>query len=504
MQHDIKVEIKRLALRAIYRAERRLEKKEDYQSRFAKRTGHRAALSVVKKPIVHRHFDPKYCRRNANFLAKTIWKKVLDQTYHPSPAVEFSIKKPGGGDRRLMAFSIPDAALANVLLRRIRGRNLKKFSPQSYAYHPDKNLFDAVLDMRGFIVPAEKIYSVQVDFKDFFESIPHGYLKSLLNSADLINTSVVERVAIERFMRHKYAKEADYASGSFTIRRRGTPQGSSISLILANLALHNLDRELEKTPSKFVRFADDVVALTTNYQAAVDIENHFYQFSKENGLTINRNKSPGINVLSSTEQEIRTISSLDYLGYCFTESGLTLGEKSKARIKRKISKLINLYLIEYIRDFGVNAYRYGRDFDWDLLGLITELRRYMYGGLAEKDIAEMLLEGRRLKRVSGLMGFYCLLDDHKCLAELDGWLVNAVRRAMVERNKIIFAKMGSSSVHPSNRELILGQWMSPAKWRGPKKPDFRIPSFRRGARAARKYYNIYGIKDVSPPKYHYS
>ena len=461
-------------------------------------------MSPTYKPVVHRHFDPVYCRRNANFLAKTIWKKVLDQTYEPNAAREFSIKKAGGGYRRLMEFSIPDAALANVLLRRIRGRNLKKFSPQSYAYHPDKNLFDAVLDMRGFIVPTEKIYSVQVDFKDFFESIPHAYIISLLNNSELINASVVERVAIERIMRHKYANEADYISGKFSIRRRGTPQGSSISLILANLALHNLDKDLEKTPSKFVRFADDVVALTTNYQAAVDIESQFYRFSKENGLTINRSKSPGINALSSTDQEIRTINSLDYLGYCFNENGLTLGDKSKVRIKRKVSKLINIYLIEYIRDFSVGNYRYGPDFDWDLLGLISELRRYMYGGLAEKDISEMLNEGKRLKRVSGLMGFYCLLDDHQCLAELDGWLVNTVRRAMVERNKIILAKMGGSSVSPSNRELILGHWMSPERWRGPKKPDFRIPSFRRGARAARKYYNIYGIEDVSPPKYHYS
>jgi hypothetical protein len=50
-----------------------------------------------------------------------------------------------------MAFSIPDAALANVVLRRARDRNLKRLSPSSFAYHPDKNVFDAIIALNFMI-----------------------------------------------------------------------------------------------------------------------------------------------------------------------------------------------------------------------------------------------------------------------------------------------------------------------------------------------------------------
>ena len=45
--------------------------------------------------------------------------------------------------------------------------------------------------------------------------------------------------------------------------------------------------------------------------------------------------------------------------------------------------------------------------------------------------------------------------------------------------------------------------MNPDAWRGDRKPSFRLPSFVRGWRAARKYYFTFGLKDVEPPKYGY-
>jgi retron-type reverse transcriptase len=37
----------------------------------------------------------------------------------------------------------------------------------------------------------------------------------------------------------------------------GTPQGGPISLLLANIILDDLDKELERRGHKFVRYADD-------------------------------------------------------------------------------------------------------------------------------------------------------------------------------------------------------------------------------------------------------
>lgn len=82
-------------------------------------------------------------------IATAIWNKVLRYEYDPEPALYFQIPKPDGTTRNITGFGIPDAALANVLLRRTLSRNKMRLSPRSYAYHPDKNVFDAILAVRA-------------------------------------------------------------------------------------------------------------------------------------------------------------------------------------------------------------------------------------------------------------------------------------------------------------------------------------------------------------------
>lgn len=506
MQTAIKREIKRLSDRAFAKCAAREKSAEEYRKRFEKRTGHTPSIS--SKPKVanpDRHFDPIFCKRNANFLAKTIWHKVQTGEYKPKPALHFQIDKPGGGKRDIMAFSIPDSALANVLMRRIRERNLKRFSPHSFAYHPNKNIFDAILDLRSYIITTDKVYSVQVDFRNYFESIPSNYLLGLIDDPEILIMTSAEKRAVKEFMFHKYAQRKQYAEATFETRRRGTPQGSSISLLLANLANHSLDVRLEKMPGKFVRFADDVTAVCGNYESAVAIEGCFDIHCRETGISINREKSPGIALLARKPGEIRTNSHIDYLGYRFKNNGLTLGKKAIKRIKGRVSRLIDLYLIHYIENVSFNKNRIDshKKYDWDLLGLISEIRNYLYGGLSESELLAMLHNGKKLRKMRGLMSFYALLDDEAPLRSLDGWLVNSLKRALRKRDAILRAKYKVNGLLPSDRDLILGTWADPTTWRGDEKPDFKLPSFRRGWRAARKYYYTFGLKDVIPPKYGY-
>lgn len=506
MQNAIRSEIKRVADRVFARKQARLNTEEDYRVRFEKRTGFDAGMPPDNGlGPVNRHFDPKYCKRNANFLAKTIWHKVIAGEYKPQPALNFFVDKADGTKRSLMAFSIPDTALANILMRRLRERNIKRFSPHSFAYHPDKNIFDAILDLRSFIRNTDKIYSVQIDFKNYFDSIPSTYLLKLLDNAEIFSLTPAEKKVLREFLFHRYARRSDYDEGKFHVRRRGTPQGSSISLILANLANHSLDTALEKLPGKFVRFADDVTALCESYEDAIKIERCFFEHCHDTGIEMNRKKSPGIAVLADREAEIRTVNHIDYLGYRFTENGLILSDKTVLRIQKKISKMVSVYLTYYISNTGFSPYRVsvaGR-YDWDLLGLISEIRNYLYGGLYEGEIGSMLRSGKKLRRVKELMSFYALLDDKEKLRYLDGWLAGVIERAMRKRDKILREKYDTAGLTPSSESLIRGDWLNLDSWRGDKKPEVRLPSFVRGWRAARKYYMTFGLKDIEPPKYGY-
>ena len=506
LENALKVEIKRLCRRAERRATKLLAKAQQHRSKFSKRTGLPAG---DPKPKTHnqpdRHFDPRYCARNANFLARTIWHKVLAGTYRPKPALNFDVPKSSGGSRSIMAFTIPDAALANITLRRAQNRNLKRLSPFSYAYHPDRNVFDALIALSGFITD-QRLFAVQIDFKNYFDSIPTRYLVSCVDDRELISLTPHERFIIKEFMHHQYAYSDDYPRQVFDRRVRGTPQGSSISLLLANLANHDLDKALERRSGRFVRFADDVVSLCSSYSEAEEIEGTFINHCRESGLEINQDKSPGIAIIGKANAELRSFLSFDYLGYRFTKDGLKVPKHVESRIFRKLSRLIHIYLIHYPQKFAFNTTRCRHNnapYDWDLLGLIHEIRGYLYGGLKEADLADFLKSGKRLHKMRGLMGFYALLNDVEALRNFDRWLVVNIMLAMRKRARILNAKYMHIGLQPSAEQLILGTWLDPAAWRNSDCPDARLPSFVRGWRAARKYYYTYGLEDVEPPRYEY-
>ena len=419
MRNALRAEIKRLSKKAFEKKTKAREVERQYREKFTRRTGLDAGVapSQTSSPL-HRHFDPAHCKRHANAIASGIWHKVLRREYMPEPAVYFEVPKPDGSQRGVMAFGIPDAALANVVLRRTLRRNKKRLSPHSYAYHPDKNVFDAILALKDFDRDG-KLFAVQIDFEKYFDNIPINYIRGKIADKSVVGLTPHEQDIYDAFLSHRYADKNSYLSNKFKRRVRGTPQGSSASLFLANLANDSLDRRLAAESGKFVRFADDVVALCGSYEEAQRLEQCFERHCEQSGLVVNRRKSPGIAVLSSYQQEIRTIDNFTYLGYSFRESGLGMPGKTVAKLKQKISRLINIYLLHELK-FGFNPTRASRNggYDWDLLGLVYELRRGFYGGLKEAEISEFLTSKNRLRRMHGLMGFYCLIEDPTELKEL--------------------------------------------------------------------------------------
>lgn len=477
------------------------------QDRFEKRTGLAAGVPgpAPHSTPIYKHFDPAHCARHANIIAKTIWRKVLDGSYEPTPALMFKKAKPQGGTREIMAFCIPDAALANVVLWRARSRNIKRLSPFSYAYHPDRDVFDAILALKGFMTE-QRLFAVQIDFKKYFDTIPTKYMEGCINDRELVAITPHERFILKEFMRHQYANADKYKTGVFSRRHIGTPQGSSVSLLLANLANHNLDKALERKSGRFVRYADDVVALCSNYSEAEEIEETFIDHCRDSGLVINEQKSPGIAIIGPENAEMRSFTGFDYLGYRFTKDGLKVPDHAWARITRKLSRLIHLHLIQYPSRFGFSNIRSRvgkKPYDWDLLALILELRGYLYGGLAEDEISKFLKSGDKLRKMRGLMGFYALLEDADTLKRLDTWLLVNLRLAMRKRQRILKIQYKRKGLSPSEEELILGTWLNKSAWRGGKCPDPRLPSFVRGWRAARKYYYTFGLEGVDPPPYSY-
>ena len=411
--------------------------------RYTKRTGQAAGAPVLQEPRwwkFHPHFNPRYCIKHSRFLSRVIWNKLQDGTYEPTTAVQFDLPKPDGSLRHIMAFSIPDAAVANVFHRSITSRNLNLFSSYSYAYRPDKNVFDAILHLKRSL-SHPKSYLIQYGFSKYFDTIDHGYIEKLVGNRDLFLLTSAERTAIGAFLRHKFAHVNDYPKQTWELRKRGVPQGCSLSLFLSNAAAHDLDLALERQNGTFARFADDVVAVAHSYTDARNIALQFRAHCKVAGIRINYKKSPGILLFDNGIErdqrtffidhddggDIATIDGFEYLGHRLCASGVTISTRAVKRIKRRISEVVYKHLFLYRRGPAgmLNSARVGAGFfDWDLVTCLNEIRRYLYGGLGEAQVSGFLANDEKLPFVRGLMAFYPLVTDPAPLIALDGWLEN--------------------------------------------------------------------------------
>ncbi len=509
LQSKIKRAIRFRAVKLLKKRTAIEAKAAEYRKKFSKRTGLPAGLPKPKTyPVLDNQFEPIYCLKRSSQIARGIWRSSLRKKYTAKAALLHRIPKPGALQKReIMEFSVPDAAFATVLNNLLLKRNLKRFSGNPFAYRPDRNQFDAIINLKQYL-RSDKIFVIQFDFKNYFDTIPHAYIKRLLDNYGIISISEAEKRVIDAFLIHKFATRKKYILGSFSQKKEiGTPQGSSVSLFLANLANDALAKRIEGVNGQFVRYADDVVAIANTYEDAIKIEQCFHEHCNDTGLEINFEKSDGIRLLSQKAQnEISTIQKFKFLGYDFSQKGCAISDKAIEKIKSKISRLIQIYLIQYVHKHNFNHNRTLPSsslpfFDWDLMGLVSEIRNYLYGGCSEDLIYSLLSEGKRIPPMRGLMSFYALVDSKDELMTLDGWMVNTLRCALNKRRLIFSGKY--SVIYPrfSNKSLILGSWYDPA-WNKTKFiPDPRLPSFVRGWRAAQKYYLTFGLSEAAPPPY---
>jgi hypothetical protein len=298
VEDALKTAIERQAKKLLERQKREHFASIKYKRRFRLRTGATPIDSEDRDPglwSVSAHFNPIYCIRHSKYLARVIWKKIIERSYEVKPAVLFEVPKDNGGFREIMVFSIPDAAVANLFNRKLRDRNRNLQSPFCYSYRKDRTIFDAILQTSS-LLKGDKLYVIQFDFARYFDSIRHEYINFIMEK-NLFLISPAEKFVINQFLKHRFAKLKDYRIEKFSTREVGVPQGSSLSLFLSNIAAHELDIDLARLNGMFVRFADDIVCVALEFGDASAITHAFKEHCYYSGISINFEKSPGICLL---------------------------------------------------------------------------------------------------------------------------------------------------------------------------------------------------------------
>lgn len=344
-------------------------------------------------------FNPFYVKRKSKAIARSIAKKIAEQIYEPFPPHIKNIPKPAGGYREIAIYQIPDAAVSKIYYERLLAKNKHRFSSFSYAYRNDRNVHFAIQDIWLDISRDARSFIAEFDFSDFFGSISHEYLRAQYSENGFF-ISDEEKYVIDSFLKE---------------RKKGIPQGTSISLFLANLVCWKLDLQLEREGLKFARYADDTVIWNADYQkicAAFRIVNEFSCSAK---IAINPKKSDGISLLTKEgfPTEFKSAkTSIDFLGYSISVDSVSIKPTSLMRIKKQISYLLYRNLIQPLRGSKLAGLIIpSSGIDPALLTALMQIRRYMYGGLTSQQLRNYI-SGRSTRiYFKGIMSFYPLVND---------------------------------------------------------------------------------------------
>jgi RNA-directed DNA polymerase len=195
-----------------------------------------------------------------------VWNRMSSGSYFPPPVKAVEIPKPhGGGTRVLGVPTVADRVAQTVVARRLEARVEPIFHPDSYGYRPGRSALDAVAACRKRCW--RKDWVIDLDVQKFFDSVPWD----LVVKAVAANT---DQPWVVLYVRRWLAAPLQLPDGTLAERDRGTPQGSAVSPVLANLFLHYafdvwMAREYPDVP--FERYADDGVVHCDSQRQAREV-----------------------------------------------------------------------------------------------------------------------------------------------------------------------------------------------------------------------------------------
>ncbi len=187
-------------------------------------------------------------------------ERVHRGAYRALPSRRQYIPKPDGRQRPLAIAALEDKLVQRAVTMVLNQIYEEDFLGFSYGFRPGRGQHDALDALHVGITRRKVSWILDADIAGFFDSLSQSWLLRF----------VEHRIGDRRLLRliRKWLKAGIVEEGRRTVPEQGTPQGSVISPLLANVYLHYvLDLWAHRWRQRhargeiiIVRYADDVVA----------------------------------------------------------------------------------------------------------------------------------------------------------------------------------------------------------------------------------------------------
>lgn len=241
-----------------------------------------------------------------------IWNRMSSGSYFPPPVKAVEIPKAhGAGTRMLGVPTVADRIAQTVVAAHLEAKVEPIFHADSYGYRPKRSALDAVGICRQRCWKYDWV--IDLDIRKFFDSVPW----------DLVLKAVAAHTAapwVLLCVKRWLSAPLQQPDGTLLERHRGTPQGSSISPVLANLFMHYaFDLWLSRTfPAiVFERYADDAVVHCVTREQAEEVLAALHARMADVGLQLHPDKTKIVYCRDSNRRGTYQQTSFTFLGYTF-------------------------------------------------------------------------------------------------------------------------------------------------------------------------------------------
>ena len=360
-----------------------------------------------------------------------IWNRMSSGSYLPPPVRAVEIPKSHGGGTRILGVpAVADRIAQTVAARRLEAKVEPIFHPDSYGYRPGRSALHAVDTCRRRCWKTDWV--IDLDIQKFFDSVRWDLVVKAVEANTCLPWVVL-------YVKRWLQAPLQLPDGTLQKRDRGTPQGSAISPVLANLFLHyafDLWMTREFPAVTFERYVDDAVVHCKSETQARAVAAAIAERMEQVGLRLHPGKTRIVYCKDGKRRGSCEHVSFTFLGFTFQQ------RRARSKSGRQFSSFLPAISKDALKKIGAE---------------VRSWRLHLRTGRTFAELARMINPV-----VRGWMQYYGAFYRsalYRLLTRINAYLVRWIRKKykrLQARKKAMKCWQGITKRYPS----MLAHW----KW----------------------------------------